>query len=82
MFYIYAISSIDRNYIYVGMTKNINERFKRHNRGWEKTTRAYAPFKLILIEEVGLSRPKARKRELYWKSGMGKEKLRHIRDNL
>ncbi len=80
MFYIYAISSIKRNYIYVGLTKDIEQRVLRHNQGREKTTRAYRPFELIYYEQVDNSRVEARKREKYWKSGVGKEQLRNIRD--
>ncbi|AUP79722.1 GIY-YIG nuclease family protein [Flavivirga eckloniae] len=81
MYYVYAISSLSRNYIYVGMTINIPERLGRHNQGREKTTRAYCPFKLIYSETLD-TRIEARKREKYWKSGVGKEKLRIVRDNL
>ena len=81
MFYIYAISSLARNYIYVGMTKDLESRISRHNQGREKTTRAYRPFELIFSESLDVERSEARKRELYWKSGIGKVKLRQIRDN-
>ena len=52
MFYVYAIYSIEKNYIYVGLTSNIEERLKRHNGLKERTTKFYAPFKLIYLEEV------------------------------
>nr|WP_299342527.1 GIY-YIG nuclease family protein [Allomuricauda sp.] len=77
----YAISSFDFNYIYVGMTSNMEERLNRHNRGWEQTTKPYAPFKLIYSENCD-NRDLGRKREKYWKSGVGKEKLRKLRDKL
>ena len=80
MFYVYAISSREHNYIYVGFTKGIKERIERHNTGREKTTRFYKPFVLI-YSELCESRIEARKREKYWKSGIGKEKLRRIREN-
>ncbi|MGJ8745473.1 MAG: GIY-YIG nuclease family protein [Polaribacter sp.] len=80
MFTVYAISSLSRNYIYVGMTSNLDERLKRHNGLREKTTKPYAPFKLIFSEVVP-TRIEARKREKYWKSGIGKEKLRSLRDS-
>lgn len=80
MFYIYAISSLKQNYIYVGMTINIEARIERHNQGREKTTRPYRPFELIYSEALDVERHEARKREKYWKSGIGKEKLRLIRD--
>ena len=78
MIYVYAISSKLHNYIYVGMTQNIDERIKRHNGGRERTTKFYKPFELI-YSEVCSTRVEARVREKYWKSGVGKEKLRKIR---
>ncbi len=79
MFFVYAISSQVRNYIYVGMTQDLKARLKRHNEKRERTTRAFAPFQLIYSEQLE-TRPQARIREKYWKSGIGKEKLRLIRD--
>ncbi len=81
MHFVYAISSLKHNYIYVGLTKDIELRIKRHNDGRERTTKYYKPFKLI-YSEVCNSRPDARVRERYWKSGIGKEKLRKIRASL
>ncbi len=78
MYTVYAISSIERNYIYVGMTQNIYARLYRHNSGYERTTKPYAPFKLIYTESCE-TRHEARKREKYLKSGCGKEYLRKIR---
>ncbi len=62
------------------MTQNIDERIKRHNDGRERTTKFYRPFVLI-YSEVCKSRVDARIREKYWKSGVGKEKLRELRDH-
>ena len=81
MFYVYAISSLKHNYIYVGMTENIDVRVKRHNDGRERTTKFYRPFVIIYTEECE-NRKEARIREKYWKSGVGKEKLRYLRDSL
>jgi putative endonuclease len=72
---IYAIKSVVKNYIYVGLTENLNIRLKRHNSGYEKTTRSYRPFVLIYSEECE-TRPEARIREKYLKSGSGKEFLK------
>ncbi|WP_317048349.1 GIY-YIG nuclease family protein [Candidatus Ulvibacter alkanivorans] len=47
MFYVYALSSIERKYIYVGLTNNLNRRIAQHNSGYEKTTKPYRPFSLI-----------------------------------
>ncbi|MCO6499727.1 MAG: GIY-YIG nuclease family protein [Vicingus serpentipes] len=75
MYKVYAISSLSKNYIYVGLTSDLDKRLLRHNRGYEKTTKPYAPFKLIYTEECS-DRKLARTREKYWKSGTGKEKLK------
>ena len=77
MYYVYALKSLIRKYIYVGLTDNIQRRMAEHNGEKEKTTRAYAPFKAILIEKYD-SRMAARKREKYLKSGAGKEYLKSL----
>jgi putative endonuclease len=79
MYYVYAISSTSRNYIYVGMTDHVERRFAQHNNGWNSTTKPYTPFELIHVEEF-LTRSDARKKEKYLKSGAGKELLKKIRD--
>lgn len=77
MYKVYAIKSKIRNYIYVGMTSNLEERIQRHNSGREKTTRAFRPFELIYSEDQP-TREEARKREKYLKSGVGKEFLKKL----
>jgi len=77
MYYVYAISSKNRNYIYVGITDNIARRINQHNKGYNKTTKPYLPFELIYFEELP-DRVTARKREKYFKSGIGKEYLRKL----
>ena len=81
MVWVYAISSLSRNYIYVGVTNDIDARFARHNSGREKTTKPYAPFQLLYTEACA-NRVVARKREKYWKSVVGKQKLRNIRNQM
>ena len=77
VFYVYAINSLTRNYIYVGISSDPDRRFDEHNRGKERTTRPYRPFKRILLEQYE-SRIEARKREKYLKSGAGKEFLKTL----
>jgi len=64
--------SINRNYRYVGLTRDPVRRVKQHEDGREKTTANYRPFIVLFIEEYP-SRLEARKREKYLKSGVGKE---------
>ena len=81
MYYVYAISSKIHNYIYVGLTHDLEARINRHNDGRERTTKFYIPYEL-LDSEVCETRLEARNREKYWKSGVGKENLRGLRDSL
>lgn len=76
-YYVYAIKSIQRKYIYVGLTNNIERRIKQHNNCREKTTRAYTPFKIIYANEFQ-DRKSAREKEKYLKSGIGKELLKKL----
>jgi putative endonuclease len=70
---------LKRNYIYVGITNNLERRISDHNSGYNKLTKPYRPFELILVEEYN-SRKEARAREKYLKSGQGKEFLKKIID--
>ena len=63
--------------MYIGMTSNLEQRLERHNKRQNKTTKPYAPFKLIYTEEVE-TRIMARQREKYLKSGIGREFLKKI----
>jgi len=77
IFFVYAIKSINRNYIYVGLTNNPDRRLNQHNKGLSKTTKPYAPFERMYLEKVG-TREQARSREKYLKSGAGKEFLKSL----
>jgi putative endonuclease len=76
-YYVYAIRSHSRNYIYVGLTDNLKRRLHQHNTGLNRTTKPYAPFNLIWSEAFP-SRQEAREREKYLKSGVGKEFLKSL----
>lgn len=80
MYEVYAIASLSRNYIYVGLTDNLERRLKEHNAGHNKTTKPYLPFQIIHRERC-TDRVAARFREKYWKSGTGKEQLKILRAN-
>ena len=77
MFYVYAIESLSRNYIYVGLTNDLERRIYQHNNDENRTTKAYAPFVLIHSEKFE-TRTEARTKEKYLKSGIGKELLKNI----
>jgi len=77
MYYTYAIKSKTNKYIYVGISDNPKRRVEHHNRGYNKTTKPYTPFEIILLEKF-MDRETARKREKYLKSGIGKEYLKSL----
>jgi putative endonuclease len=62
------------------MTKDIEKRIKQHNSVSQRSTKRYRPLKLIFVEDVNGNRNQARAREKYWKSGIGREKLRILKD--
>lgn len=76
MFYVYIITSLSRNYTYIGLTNNRERRFFEHNNGKNKTTAPYRPFKLIHSETFP-NRISARQREKYFKSGIGREYIKN-----
>ena len=78
MFFVYAVKSLVKNYIYVGQTDNVIRRFQEHNDGLEKTTRPYLPFELIFSKEYP-DRTSARESEKYYKSGKGKRYLKSLK---
>jgi putative endonuclease len=80
MFTVYAINSLMHNFIYVGMTENLDERLVRHNKGYVRSTKRFAPFRLI-YSEICESGQQARDREKYLKSTTGKRFLHLLSAN-
>ncbi len=80
-FSVYVLKSLQRNYFYVGLTNNIDRRVRQHQEGKERTTRPYLPFQLLVAEEYE-TRADARIREKYFKSGIGKERLKEHFGNM
>ena len=77
MYTVYAIASTHRKFVYVGLTSDLQKRILRHNNGFEKTTKPYAPFILIYFESA-LDRPAARIKEKKLKGRSGKRFLYNI----
>ncbi len=75
MYFVYAITSLSRSYIYVGLSDDVERRIGEHQGGKNKTTKPYRPFSLILVETFE-TRIEARQREKYLKSGVGKQFLK------
>ena len=75
MFYIYVLQSLKDLRTYVGYTYDLEKRFEKHNRGLVKSTKHRRPFKLIFSENFQ-TEFEAKRREVYWKSGAGRRKLK------
>lgn len=50
MFYVYILRSMKDGDKYIGSTKDLKIRFKKHNDGQAPSTRNHTPFKLIYYE--------------------------------
>jgi putative endonuclease len=74
-YYVYILQSLIREWIYVGSSGDLKQRFKSHNNKENLSTKAYAPFKLIFYEAY-LSKKDALRREEYFKTTKGKTTLR------
>ena len=74
--YVYALTN-HKNRIYVGMTSNLNQRLEEHNSGHVFSTKGYRPWQVLYFEQCK-DRQEARRKELYYKSGVGKENLKKL----
>ena len=74
VFFVYILKSRKDGKYYTGMTRNLRRRVKEHNLKKSNTvsTKNRSNFKLIYYE-IHKSRDEARKREVFWKSGYGRE---------
>jgi len=63
--------------LYIGITSDLETRIRRHNAGYEKSTKRRIPF-VLLYSEVFATRLEARDREKYFKSGFGREIIRSL----
>jgi len=74
---LYIINSLVKKFRYVGITNNLNKRIIQHNNGNNKSTRLYRPFELIYTENL-INYKEARKRERFFKSGIGRKFIDQI----
>ncbi len=78
MAFLYVLKSCIDNKLYVGSTRQtLEQRIRRHNNGQVDSTRNRRPF-ILLHSESFKEYSNARKRELYLKTGSGREHLNRI----
>ena len=73
-FYIYALYNQKKDFIYIGFTENLKQRFMDHNNGFSKSTKGYIPLELIHYEAYR-NRKDAKRREIYLKTNKGRTTL-------
>ncbi|OGH11180.1 MAG: excinuclease ABC subunit C [Candidatus Levybacteria bacterium RIFCSPHIGHO2_01_FULL_36_15] len=74
-YYTYVLQSLKDKELYIGWTKDLRERFKKHNNGEVEATKNRAPLKLIYYEAC-LSKESAIKREKSLKTGFGRSYIK------
>jgi len=77
MYYVYILKSVKTGRTYVGYSSDWKRRLAEHNTGQSRATKNRGPFEVLQLEEFE-STADAKARELYWKSGSGRRKLKQI----
>jgi len=76
-YFVYILQNSINDQLYKGLTNNLQKRLAEHNQGKHKYTSVYRPWEIIYFEEYETF-DKARSRELYFKSGSGREFLKNL----
>ena len=74
-YYVYTLYSIRDNKLYTGYSTNLKQRLKTHFDGTVTSTKYRRPLKLIQYE-CYINKQDAKAREVFLKSGFGREQLR------
>ena len=75
----YILYSEVHDRYYIGQTNNIDERVKRHNAGYIRSTKAYRPW--VVVYQINFeTRSQAVKSETYLKSLKSKIKVKELID--
>ncbi len=77
MFFVYVLRSEKDGRLYKGMTQDLEKRLSQHNRGENRSTKGFCPWKLVHKKSFG-TRNEARIYEKYLKSGTGRAFLKEI----
>ncbi len=75
--FVYALQSLRDKNLYIGISRNPEQRVKIHNLGKTDSTKNRRPFRLIFKEHCA-SLKDARGKEKYYKSGSGRETLKKV----
>lgn len=76
MYYVYVSESVARPLqLYVGYSTNLKQRLEQHNSGRTRSTKPYAPWKIIFYEAYVLASD-AKRREEYLKTTKGRKAIK------
>ncbi len=78
-FYVYILYSIKSDRYYIGQTNNLQDRIRRHNSGYVKSTKSFGPWELV-YNEVFQSRTDSVIRENYLKRLKSKKSIKKLVD--
>lgn len=76
-YYVYILKSNKNNSFYIGSSGNVTKRVILHNRSMVKSTKRYAPWKIV-YQECFSNLSLARKKELYLKSLKKREPIENL----
>lgn len=79
MWYVYILQNKSGNWLYVGITNDLERRLRLHNRGKIYSTKYRIPFKVIYYE-AHTNKYDAARREKFLKSGWGKNWIKKTLD--
>jgi putative endonuclease len=77
MYFVYILQSLKDGRTYVGHAQDLEARLKKHNSGQVNSTRYRRPLTLLFKENFE-TLEKAKNREIWWKSGSGRQRLKEI----
>jgi putative endonuclease len=77
MFFVYVLRSGKTGRTYVGSCQDVADRLYRHNSGQSKSTCHGVPW-LLVCQEAHATRAEAVRRELYFKTGNGRDELTRL----
>jgi putative endonuclease len=76
-YYVYVLKSLNKKFVYVGYSENLQQRVTQHNNGESKSTKSYRPLTLIHYEAYR-NIEDAKRREQYLKTTKGRTTLRSM----
>ena len=77
MYYVYILESVLKKRYYIGHTNNLDKRLLEHNSGKNRSTKAYAPWKIVYTEAVA-TKQEAYSREMRIKSYKGGRAFKNL----